>query len=602
MILVSNKKMRQFFSLIALTFAFILTISVPLFVQAQPPKLFLAYPPENHQTNADSIFFIGSATEEVFINEQPIKRSEMGYFAPSFPLQIGTNKFTIRSENEEITRIITKVSTQPELPEKLGFAKNSLIPKENMARLPNELICFGAIANLKSTVKVTIGNQQLNLSPVSDLVNLPPNSEVLMSENTPNLESSTVKKIQNFQGCTSSQQTGLLGNPIFELTLGNQTIQQQSPAQIEILEPNRLQVIQVITNEGVSRTGPSTDFSRLTPLPKGTKASVTGKEGEWLRLDYGGWIKASETEILSNTIPPETLIRSINSRQLDNATEIIFPLQNPVPISINQENQSLSLTLYNTIAQIDTIRFDDNPLIDSVNWQQISPKQVKYTFKFKFQQQWGYSVRYEDTNLILTLRHPPKLKANVRQKLSLIGATIVLDPGHGGTELGSVGPNGYAEKDINLVVSKLLAKELISKGAKVYLTREEDQEISLEARVNMINTIKPTLALSIHYNALPDDGDAMKTQGIGTFWYHPQASDLAVFLHNYLVKSLNRPSYGVFWNNLALTRPYIAPSVLLELGFMINPEEFQWITDTTAQNKLAQAIADGITIWLLKNS
>jgi len=72
---------------------------------------------------------------------------------------------------------------------------------------------------------------------------------------------------------------------------------------------------------------------------------------------------------------------------------------------------------------------------------------------------------------------------------------------------------------------------------------------------------------------------------------------LAMFLHNYLVAKLNRPSYGVFWNNLAMTRPAVAPSVLMELGFMINPEEFEWIVNQTEQKKLAEAIAQGITEW-----
>jgi N-acetylmuramoyl-L-alanine amidase len=72
---------------------------------------------------------------------------------------------------------------------------------------------------------------------------------------------------------------------------------------------------------------------------------------------------------------------------------------------------------------------------------------------------------------------------------------------------------------------------------------------------------------------------------------------LAVFLHNYLVDKLKRDSYGVFWNNLALTRPYIAPTILLEMGFMINPKEFEWISDRTSQAKLAKEIADGIKEW-----
>ena len=68
-----------------------------------------------------------------------------------------------------------------------------------------------------------------------------------------------------------------------------------------------------------------------------------------------------------------------------------------------------------------------------------------------------------------------------------------------------------------------------------------------------------------------------------------------------VTRNLNRPSYGVFWNNLALTRPHEAPAVLLELGFMINPTEFEWITDSAEQDKLAEAIADSVETWLQRN-
>ncbi|HYX18801.1 MAG TPA: N-acetylmuramoyl-L-alanine amidase, partial [Nostoc sp.] len=87
------------------------------------------------------------------------------------------------------------------------------------------------------------------------------------------------------------------------------------------------------------------------------------------------------------------------------------------------------------------------------------------------------------------------------------------------------------------------------------------------------------------------------TKGFGTFWYQPQAHNLAIFLQNYVVKKLSRPYYGVFWNNLALTRPAATPSVLLELGFMSNPDEFEQVVNPEEQKKTANAIAQGITEW-----
>jgi N-acetylmuramoyl-L-alanine amidase len=379
--------------------------------------------------------------------------------------------------------------------------------------------------------------------------------------------------------------------------MNGKTTTQPGSGKISILSPAKLEVAEVTADAGVARTGPTTDYSRLTPLPKGTRASVTGREGEWVRLDYGGWIKASEVRILAGAVPPRSLIRSIRSRQVDGTTEVIFPLQVPVPVSVQQGDRSFTLTLYNTTAQTDIIRLNDDPVISRLDWQQVAPGQLQYTFNLKSQQQWGYSLRYEGTSLVLSLRHPPRVSSTQNPK-SLAGIKILLDPGHGGPEdTGATGPTGYPEKNVTLIMAKLVREQLQARGATVYMIREEDKDVSLQDRVAMIDKIKPAIAISIHYNSLPDDGDAQNTQGMGAFWYNAQAHSLAVFLHNYIVSKLGRPSYGVFWDNLALTRPTTAPAVLLELGFMSNPVEFEWVTNPQEQPKLAGAIADGITEW-----
>ncbi len=586
--------MKKFLELTALASIIvggsILGFSVP--AQAQQ-SLFLAYPPKNHQTTAQKIFFIGTASPEgeVLVNGQPIERTQAGHFAPSFPLKIGENLFVLRYRNQELQVKVTRISTEPEMPVGVAFAQDSLTPGRDIARLPGELICFGAIAPPDAAVSVRLNSQTIPLLPQSPVVQLLPNSAVLTSENQPTSSSA----VGQYQGCTKVSEAGNLGNPLFQLSLSGKTVSQQGAAKVEILSPTQLEVIEVTAEAGVARTGPSTNYSRLTPLPKGTRASVTGKEGDWLRLDYGGWIREGETRLLPGHIPPQSIIRGINSRQVAGATEIIFPLQIPVPVSVQQGEKTITLTLYNTTAQTDTIRLDDDPVIKRLDWQQVTPTQVQYRFQLKSEQQWGYDLRYKGTSLIFSVQHPPTVGGQSLAPLQ--GIKILLDPGHGGKELGARGPNGYPEKNVNLVISKLLQEELKQRGATVYMTRETDKDVSLGKRVEMIDQVKPAIALSIHYNALPDSGDAINTAGISAFWYHPQAHDVSVFLHNYLVEKLNRPSYGIFWNNLALTRPHTAPSVLLELGFMINPEEFEWIVNRQEQQRLAKAIADGVSEW-----
>lgn len=179
----------------------------------------------------------------------------------------------------------------------------------------------------------------------------------------------------------------------------------------------------------------------------------------------------------------------------------------------------------------------------------------------------------------------------------LFGIKIVLNAGHGGTELGAVGATGLLAKDLNLQVTKLLRDELVQRGADVVMIREDDRDISLAERQKIIDQESPAIALTFHYRSLSDDGDAENTRGVSTYWYHPQAHSLAVLLHNRLVKDLGRPSYGLYWQNLALTRPHSAPSVLLELGFMSNPDDFEEATNPQEQKKLVKVLADGITEW-----
>ncbi|MBH8565301.1 N-acetylmuramoyl-L-alanine amidase [Nostoc sp. CENA67] len=595
------------------------------FVALAESSLVVVFPRTNYQTSAEKIFFLGTAPTDgqVFINGKPIGRSQAGHFSPSFPLQVGENLFTVRYQNQELQIKVIRLDTQPKLPQGLAFATGSLTPASDIARLPGELICFSALAKLpegvappNASVSVKLANQTVALFPQPQQAQLPTNLAALTGRNQPTAQSTAGK----YEGCTTVPQPDTnilsfiygnniisgavvpdvtqevdLGKPQFQLTLNGKTITQPGTGKIQILSPAQLPVAEVTVDSGVARTGPSTDYSRLTPLPLGTRAAVTGREGEWLRLDYGAWINSKETRILPGAVPPRTIIRSVGYRQLPNATEMAFPLQVPVPVSVQQGKDNFTLTLYNTTAQTDIIRLDDDPLISRLDWQQVAPGQVQYTFNLKKAQQWGYKLRYDGTTLVLALRHPPVIGRNRQKPLS--GIKIVLDPGHGGKESGAEGPTGYLEKDVNLMVSKLLRDDLVKLGATVVMTREDDRDLSLVERQEIIKKEVPAIAVSIHHNSLPDDGDAEKTKGFAAFWYQPQAHSLAIFLHNYVVKKLRKPSYGVFWDNLALTRPAIAPSVLLELGFMSNPDEFEEVVNPEEQKKKAKAIAEGITQW-----
>ncbi|WP_026103244.1 N-acetylmuramoyl-L-alanine amidase [Pseudanabaena sp. PCC 6802] len=596
---------------------FAVTVCVMRSVGAQdrPESLHLTYPPAQHQTTSSKIFFIGTAPKDgdVLINDRPIRRSIFGHFAPSLPLQIGENSFLLRYKDRTITVKVTRSPRQIQPPKELGFISDSLYPTVDIARMPNERICFQAIATPGATLSLRLGDRTIALAPKAANVQLPANSAVLTKSNQP-LEEPVAGR---YEGCSAFATSAQLGQPEYEISLNGNSVKQKAKGSLEILSSDRLQVAEVNVESGVTRTGPSSDFSRLTPLPKGTRALINAREGEWLRLSYGAdrsvWINGKSTKIRDANESPRSIVRSLSSRTRKDWTDIVIPLQVPVPIAIEQSDRIFKLKLHNVTAQTDTILVDNDPIISRLDWHQLDPDTVEYEIGLKSDRQWGYKVRYQGTSLVLSLKHPPQFLVD-RKSLSnsqerfrtervpppkpLTGVTILLDPGHGSKEdYGARGPTGYPEKDVTLITSKLLRDRLVQMGAKVYLTREGDDDILPEGRVAAIEKIEPAIALSIHYNALPDDGDAENTKGIGTFWYHPQSHDLAQFLHDYLVKNLNRNSYGVYWGNLALVRPTVAPAVLLELGFTIHPEEFEWIIDPQQQKLLADTLANAIAEW-----
>ncbi|MFO0171999.1 MAG: N-acetylmuramoyl-L-alanine amidase, partial [Aphanizomenon sp.] len=128
---------------------------------------------------------------QVLINGKLVKRSQAGHFSPSFPLQLGENIFKVRYQNQEREIKINRVSTQPELPAGLGFAKDSLTPATDITRLPGELICFSAIAPPQATVWVNLVNQNITLLAQPSFAQLPPDASILTGLNQPNLSSLT---------------------------------------------------------------------------------------------------------------------------------------------------------------------------------------------------------------------------------------------------------------------------------------------------------------------------------------------------------------------------------------------------------------------------
>ncbi|KDA54875.1 hypothetical protein EG19_03485 [Thermoanaerobaculum aquaticum] len=206
---------------------------------------------------------------------------------------------------------------------------------------------------------------------------------------------------------------------------------------------------------------------------------------------------------------------------------------------------------------------------------------------------------------------------------------VVLDPGHGGEDEGAKGQGGLVEKNLTLVLSRLLAAQLQKAGVAVRLTREGDEAMALADRVALANRLQADCFVSIHANASPARG----ARGAETYFMSAEATDaeaaqaaarenaaagdvqlilwelahvanmeassrLALELQTRLNQLSGIRDRGVKQAPFAVLTGTTMPAVLVEVGFLSNPEEEVRLSSPAEQERLAATLAEGILAFL----
>ena len=177
--------------------------------------------------------------------------------------------------------------------------------------------------------------------------------------------------------------------------------------------------------------------------------------------------------------------------------------------------------------------------------------------------------------------------------LRRLSGTVVIDPGHGGKDPGATSVLGYYEKDITLSVALDVARLLEQKGLRVRMTRTDDYFIELEDRAEIANNIDADLFVSIHADSFPKN-----TRRGYTIYIANAASSSSRRAANAIALSMSGTglnSFGVQKANYHVLTGTRGPAVLVELGYLSNRREAALLQSSSFQDRLAEAVADGIS-------
>ncbi|PSL35110.1 N-acetylmuramoyl-L-alanine amidase [Planomicrobium soli] len=184
---------------------------------------------------------------------------------------------------------------------------------------------------------------------------------------------------------------------------------------------------------------------------------------------------------------------------------------------------------------------------------------------------------------------PAKQPAN-RKAGTLNGVTIVLDPGHGGNDGGTVGVRGTVEKDLTLKTAEALSHYLRSAGAEVVMTRQSDVFVDLRKRVSDGHQSAADAFISIHYDAINDNS----VHGFTTYFMHSYQQQLGKAINAGLEGKLSLDSRGVRNGNYLVLRENQRPAVLVELGYLSNFNEERIVTTSQFRDQAALGLYTGI--------
>lgn len=253
--------------------------------------------------------------------------------------------------------------------------------------------------------------------------------------------------------------------------------------------------------------------------------------------------------------------------------------------------------------------------VKKVNWEQSRQKRRHTSILWiplRNVRRWLISLCLLLLVVVVMTMEMPVSKTWTYWSIPLSGRVIAIDAGHGGVDGGAVGREGLIEKDINLTIALLLRDYLQQAGAIVVMTREGDYDLAdkdtkgysrrkaedLKKRVGYIEEKKADVVISLHMNSVPSS----RWSGAQAFYTnrHPDNEQLAKWIQAEIrtnlantdreAKPIDRKLY--FMDHISI------PAVLVESGFLSNPEESRSLANEEYQRKLAASIYKGILRYI----
>ena len=535
----------------------------------QSDSLVISTPESGYKTTSKQCSIAGAADKDfkLTMNGTEVSVTEHGYFSVYVTLEMGKNSFTFKNGDSSKTIVINRVSeTNNSITLKEpAFVDNTAYPSSDIVRGSGEVIQVEVYApsgskvyfeNSDISVLLTANEKEPSLTAVkyTGVLTLPNN----ITANDLKLENFKFKG--EYEGALFELQcdfTITVSDGYTEFVTKDESYVYDSP-----------------------KGGSMMDFY---PIPAQSLVMANAFENGFYRTTGGRWI---HTDNLTETADSQTA----DTSQIDYNKYIHFTLSSDSWISVQAERSDGPLAL--TVSHDKGAAVEIKDGLDTSFKASINSLQTSTTFIFS----------RTDGRAVSGFYYQQKNKNNVDVWVynnygPLTGKHIVIDPGHGGSDCGALGPGGdmtATESELNLALSFAIMEELEANGATVTLTRQTDTELPLASRPGLVREQNPDLMLSVHHNSVGVASDFNKASGTLTLLSRDTSQELAKKISEYCTNTTGFKNQGAKYQSLAVCREYRFPCILLEAGFVCNPSEYETLLTDQFRNNIAKDVAKAI--------
>jgi N-acetylmuramoyl-L-alanine amidase len=374
-----------------------------------------------------------------------------------------------------------------------------------------------------------------------------------------------------------------------------------SKAKISILPKELPRVAELIGKHPYLNIGLGEDRlggSKLGFLQEGIRVVITGKVGSQYRVQLSASMEAWLPEEFAKLLPPDTplprsLTGAISATNTSSDDIVTLALSDKLPYTSEQSinPNAIIVDVYGATSNTNWISQPRSVIgIESITWKQIAADQYRVLINL-LHPHWGYDIDYVGKSLRIKIHRPPVI-ASPDSVLS--GLIVAVDAGHGGENHGAIGATGVFEKDMTISMANYLDTLLSAKGAKVVLTRTENNIPAMFERVDRIVHSGACLLVSIHCNSAGDASDPIALRGVSTYYRSIGFKPLADIMYDKML-ALGLKQFGEMGSfNFTLNALTQLPNVLVETAFLSHPEDEMLLLDAGFRKKVAKQIAEGL--------